>query len=94
MVVVSINPGDAETVGVAFAFVFTDFVFLVGVDIWIEVEDGGADVVLEHPLDDSRGAGGTAGVEEDLVETFGDDDGVVFFHVDGFSETKVGVFCG
>ena len=64
MVVVPVNPRDTETVGMAFAFVFADFVFLAGVDVGIEVEDGGADVMLEHPFDDGGRAGGAAGVEE------------------------------
>ena len=67
VVVVAVYPTDAEAVGMALAFVFADFVFLEGVDVGVVVEDGGTDVVLEHPLDDGGGAGGTAGVEEDFT---------------------------
>ena len=67
VVVVAVYPTDAEAVGMAFAFVFADFVFLEGVDVGVVVEDGGTDVVLEHPLDDGGGAGGTASVEEDFT---------------------------
>ncbi len=84
VVVVAIEPGDVEAVGVAFAFVFADFVFFAWVDVGVEVEDGGLDVVLEHPFDNGGGAGGAAGVEEDLVEAFWDGDGAVLFHVGGF----------
>ena len=62
MVIVAVYPTDAEAVGVAFAFVLADVVFLAWVDVGIEIEDGGADVVLEHPLDDGGGAGCTTGV--------------------------------
>lgn len=89
MVVVAIEPWDVEAVGVAFAFVFADFVFLLGVDVGIVVEDGGADVVLEHPLDDGGGAGGATGVEEDFVESFGDDDVAFLLHVVWFLWAKV-----
>ena len=84
VVVVAIEPGDVEAVGVAFAFVFADFVFFAWVDVGVEVEDGGLDVVLEHPFDNGGGAGGATGVEEDLVEAFWDGDGAVLFHVGGF----------
>ena len=64
VVVVAVYPWDVEAVGMTFAFVFADVVFFAWVDVGIEVEDGGVDVVLEHPLDNGGGAGGTAGVEE------------------------------
>ena len=64
MVVVTVYPWDVEAVGMAFAFIFADVVFFAWVDVGIEVEDGGVDVVLEHPLDNGGGAGGAACMEE------------------------------
>ena len=51
VVVVAINPLQAKGFGMAFAFGFADVVFLAWVDVGIEIEDGGADVVVQHPLD-------------------------------------------
>ena len=64
VVVVTVYPWDVEAVGMTFAFVFADVVFFAWVDVGIEVEDGGVDVVLEHPLDNGGGAGGAACMEE------------------------------
>ena len=54
MVVVAIQPSKAEAFGMPFAFRFSDFVFLSGVDVGVVVEDGGTDVVLQHPFHDGR----------------------------------------
>ena len=81
MIVVAVNPWDIEAFGMAFAFVLADFVFFAGIDVGVKIEDGGANVVLEHPLDDGGGAGGTAGMEKDFVESFGNDDMAFFLHV-------------
>ena len=62
MVIVPVNPADAKTLRMSLAFILADVVFLTRVDVGVEVEDGGADVVLEHPLDDGGGAGCTTGV--------------------------------
>lgn len=90
VVVVAVNPWDVEAFGMAFAFVLANFVFFARVDVRVVVEDGGTNVVLEHPLDDGGGAGGTTGVEEDFVESVGDDDIVLFLHVTLFLGTKLG----
>lgn len=81
VVIVAINPRDVEAVGMAFALVFADVVFLARVDVGVEVEDGGADVVLKHPFDNGGGAGCAASVEQHLVKPFRDDDVVLFLHV-------------
>ena len=52
MVVVAVYPRDSETFGMALALVLSDFVLFVWKDVGIEVEDGGADAVLKHPLYD------------------------------------------
>ena len=46
VVVVAINPLQAKGFGMAFAFGFADVVFLAWVDVGIEIENGGADVVV------------------------------------------------
>ena len=81
MVVVPVNPRDAETVGMAFAFVFADFVFLAGVDVGIEIEDGGADVVLEHPLNDGGGTGSATSMEQHLMKSVWNDDVVLLLQM-------------
>ena len=65
VVIIAVNPWDVEAVGMAFALVLADIVFFAWVDVGIEVKDGRTDVVLEHPLDNGGGAGGTTSVEED-----------------------------
>lgn len=77
MVIVAVYPTDAEAFGMTFALIFADVVLLTGVDIGIEVEDGWADIVLEHPLDNSGRAGGTTGMEQHFMESVGDDDVVL-----------------
>ena len=52
MVIVPINPADAKTLRMSLAFVLADVVFFKRKDVGVEIEDGGADVVLEHPLND------------------------------------------
>ena len=92
MVVVAVYPSDAEAVGMSFAFVFADVVFLTGVDVGVEVEDGGTDVVLEHPFDDGGGAGCATGVEKDFVEPFWYLYVVLFLHLVGFLWAKLRLF--
>ena len=70
MVVITINPWYAETVGMAFALILANIVFLSGVDVGVEVEDGGVDAVREHPLHYGGGAGGAACVEQHLMKAF------------------------
>ena len=89
MVVVTINPSDAETFCMTFALLLADIVFLTRIDVGIEVEDGGTDVVLQHPLDNGGGAGGTTSVEENLVEPFWDEDVVLFLHDGRFRVAKL-----
>jgi hypothetical protein len=50
VVVVAINPTDAQRVGVALAFVLTDVVFLTRIDVGVIIKYGRADVVSQHPL--------------------------------------------
>jgi hypothetical protein len=52
VVVVAINPTDAQRVGVALAFVFTDVVFFAWVDVGVIIKYGRTDVVGQHPLYD------------------------------------------
>ena len=54
VVVVAVNPLQANGFGMAFAFGFADVVFLARVDVGIEIKNGGADVVVQHPLDNGR----------------------------------------
>ena len=89
MVVVTINPSDAKTFCMTFALLLADFILLKRVDVGVEIEDGGMDVVLQHPLDNGGGAGGTTSVEENLVEPFWDEDVVLFLHVGGFRVAKL-----
>lgn len=76
VVVVAVNPCQAETLGMAFALLLADVVLLAGPDVGIKIEDSGAHAVLQHPLHDGTGTGGTAGVEQHLgAAPFGQDDG-------------------
>lgn len=92
VVVVAVYPSDAEAVGMSLAFVLSDVVFLKGVDVGVEVEDGGTDVVLEHPFDDGGGARCAAGVEKDFVEPFRYLYVVLFLHLMGFLWAKLRLF--
>ena len=92
VVVVTIYPSDAQTFRMTFAFILADFIFLTRIDVGVEVEDGGTNVVLQHPLDNGRGAGRTTGVEKDFVETFGNEDFALFLHVQRFRVAKVGKY--
>lgn len=76
----------------AFTFIFPNYVLIVWVDVRIEVENGGVDVMLKHPLDDGGGAGCATGMEEHFVEAFRDDDGIVFLHVLLFLVAKLLLF--
>jgi hypothetical protein len=89
MIIIAVNPGDVEAVGMTFALILSDVVFFTGIDVGVEVEDSGTDIVLEHPLHDGRGARSTTGVEEYLVESFGNDDIVLFLHVEWFRCAKL-----
>ena len=89
MVVVTVYPLNTQTFCMTLALLLADFILLKRVDVGVEIEDGGTDVVLQHPLDNSGGAGGTTGVEENLVKTFGDEDVVLFLHVGGFRVAKL-----
>lgn len=89
MVVVTIEPGDVEAVGMTLAFIFANVVFLMGVDVGVEVKDVGTDVVLEHPLDNGGGTGGTTSMEEDFVKSFGYFYTVLFLHQFSFRAAKV-----
>ena len=66
VIIVAINPRDAEAVCMALAFVFADVVFFLRIDVGIEIEDGGTDAMLKHPLYDGGRAGGAAGMQKDL----------------------------
>lgn len=81
MVIVAVYPTDAEAVGVAFAFVLADVVFLAWVDVGIEIEDGGADVVLEHPLNDGGGTGSATSMEQHLMKSVWNDDVVLLLQM-------------
>ena len=47
MVVVTIYPRDVETVGMAFTFILADVVFLARVDVGVEVENCGTNVMCQ-----------------------------------------------
>jgi hypothetical protein len=89
MIVITIYPRDVEAVGMTFAFILSDVVFFTGIDVGVEVEDCGTNIVLEHPFYNGRGARSTTGVEEYLVESFGNDDIVLFLHVEWFRCAKL-----
>ena len=89
MIVIAVNPGDVEAVGMTFALILSDVVFFTGIDVGVEVEDSGTNIVLEHPLYDGRRARSTTGVEKNLVESFGDDDIVLFLHIECFRCAKL-----
>lgn len=81
VVVITINPRYAETVGMALALILANIVFLSGVDVGVKVKDGGADVVLEHPFDNGGGARGAACMEQHLMKPFGYLYVVLFLHL-------------
>jgi hypothetical protein len=64
----------------AFTFIFPNYVLIVWVDVRIEVENGGVDVMLKHPLDDGGRAGCTTSMEEHFVKTVRDNNVVFFLH--------------
>ena len=64
VVVVAINPVEAERVGMALALVLAYLVFAERENVGIEVEDGGSYVVLDEPFYDGRRARGATGVEQ------------------------------
>ena len=88
VVVVAVYPLDAKTVGMTFAFILADVVLFTRVDVGVEVKDGGADVVLEHPFDNGGGTGGAASVEQHLMESFGYLNAVLFLHLSSVSCCK------
>jgi hypothetical protein len=67
MVVVAINPGESETLCMAFALVLTDFVFLEGKDIRIVIENGRTNIMLYQPLYNGRGARGATSMKQYLA---------------------------
>lgn len=92
VIVVTVNPRDAKAVCMALAFVFADVVFFLRIDVGIEIEDGGADAMLKHPLYDGGRAGGAAGVQQNLIETVGNFYVVLFLHVEAFRVAKIRFF--
>lgn len=65
VVIGSLDPLEIERLGMSSALVATMDVLVVGKDIGVIVVDDGADIVVEHPLDDGGGAWCAAGVEHD-----------------------------
>ena len=82
VVVVAVDPRQAQALGVALALLLADGVFLLGIDVGIEIVDGGADAIGQHPLNNGAAARGTAGVEQHLgAAPLGQQDGrLTMFH--------------
>ena len=80
VVVVAIYPTDAKCFSMSFAFVLADVVFFKRKDVGVEIEDGGTNVVLEHPLNNGGGARRTASVKEHFVEACGNENVTFLFH--------------
>ena len=80
VVVVAIYPTDAKRFGMPLAFVLADVVFFKRKDVGVEIEDGGTNVVLEHPLNNGGGARRTASVKEHFVEACGNENVTFLFH--------------
>ena len=78
MVVVTVNPTDAEALGMALALPFANLVFLARPDVGVIIEDRGAHAVGHEPLDDCRGAGRTTSVEENLRTVIRNEKGLLF----------------
>ena len=53
MVVVAVNPCQAETFRMALALVLADLIFLTGKDVRIVIEYRRTDIMLHHPLHNS-----------------------------------------
>ena len=64
MVIVAVNPRQAEALGMALALLLADVVFLAGEDVGIVVKDGGTHAILQHPFHDGAAARGTTGMEQ------------------------------
>ena len=52
MMVITINPLDAQALSMTFALVLSNLVFLKRVDIWVIIEYGGAHTMSHQPLYD------------------------------------------
>ena len=66
MVVVVVDDVEAERLGIAGAFVFSDFVFLQREDVRIAIIYSRCDAVLHHAFDDGRRTWRAAGVKQHL----------------------------
>ena len=62
----------------ALALLLTNLVLLAGPDVGVIVEDCGAHAMGYEPLDDSRGAGRTTSVEENLRTVIRNEKGLLF----------------
>lgn len=65
MVIRALDPSEAKSLSMTAALVAADGVLLIGGYVRVIEIDRGADVMINHPLDDGGRAGRAAGVEHD-----------------------------
>ena len=65
VVVVAVDPLQSEALGMSLALLLANLVFLAWEDIGIVIENGGAQTVCKHPLNNGRRTRGAAGVEKE-----------------------------
>ena len=65
MVVVAVNPADAQRLRVTLALLLAYLILLAGIDIGVVIEYGGTIAVVQQPLYNSRRTGRTAASQKD-----------------------------
>lgn len=80
VVIVAVNPTDAQRLCVPLALLLADLVLLTWPDVRVVVEDGGSHAVCHQPLHDGRRAGGAACVQQYFRTPFRNFNGSILHH--------------